>query len=161
VGQRSGNRRRPLRRPQQSDSPTGHPFVDRAFLGKVQTSLDAPRRWGDWRLTNAINYMDWLPFARELLVTGLPQGPILVDTTVRGSPEGGNRAQYVLNWNLRLSREIPLRLGAAELAADLSNLLNSANKIEESDLSGLDFNLRPADAVLPPGTLRLELRWHF
>ncbi|HTX39241.1 MAG TPA: hypothetical protein VME43_29655 [Bryobacteraceae bacterium] len=140
---------------------TGHPFMDRAFLGKMEATLPAPRRWGGWRLTNIVNYMDGLPFARELLVTGLPQGPFLVDTTVRGSPEGGNRAQYVLNWNLRLSREMPLRFGGLQIAAVVSNVLNNGNKIEESDLSGPQFNLRPAIALLPARTLRLELHWHF
>jgi hypothetical protein len=38
-------------------------------------------------------------FARQLLVTGLPQGPFLVATTVRGSPNGGNRAEHVTNCN--------------------------------------------------------------
>ncbi len=140
---------------------TGHPFVDRAFLGKIQAEFPAPRGWGGWRLTSTLNYLDGLPFARELLVTGLPQGPFLVDTTLRGSPEGGNRAQYVLNWNQRVSRDIRLPFGRLELTADLSNLLNSANKIVESDLSGPQFDLRPAVAVLPPRTLRLGLRWHF
>ncbi len=140
---------------------TGHPFFDRAFIGKFQTISQAPPRWGGWRLINTIVYMDGLPFARELLVTGLPQGPFLVDTTIRGSPEGGNRAQYVLNWNLRVERTFPLAFGGLELAADLINVLNNGNKVVESDLSGPLFNQRPAVALPPPRMLRLALAWRF
>ncbi len=140
---------------------TGHPFMDRAFVGKIQAALLAPAWLGGLRLTNTANYLDGLPFARELLVTGLPQGPFLLDTTLRGSPEGGNRAQYVLNWNLRISREIHLPFGRIELTAGLLNVLNNGNKIVESDLSGPQFNQRPALAIPPPRTLRLGLRWDF
>ena len=140
---------------------TGHPFVDRAFIGKIQAVFLAPGWLGGVRFTNTANYLDGLPFARELLVTGLPQGPFLVDTTLRGSPEGGNRAQYVLNWNLRVGREIHLSFGRVEIAADLLNVLNNGNKIVESDLSGPQFNQRPALALPPPRTIRLGLRWHF
>ena len=62
-------------------------------------------------MASVADYMDGLVFARQLLVTGLPQGPFLVATTVRGSPEGGNRAQYVINWNLRFSRQFGLPFG--------------------------------------------------
>jgi hypothetical protein len=140
---------------------TGHPFTDRAFVGKFQGVWEAPVWLGGLRFANAINYLDGLPFARQLLVRGLPQGPFLVGTTLRGSPEGGNRAQYVLNWNLRASREFPVRVGRLELVADLLNLLNNGDKIVESDLSGPLFDQRPALGLPPPRALRLGLRWHY
>jgi hypothetical protein len=56
-------------------------------------------------ISNKVGYMDGLPFARQLLVSGLPQGPFLVEATPHGSPGGGNRSEYALNWNLRVSRE--------------------------------------------------------
>jgi hypothetical protein len=140
---------------------TGHPFMDRAFLGKFQTVTMAPKWMGGVQLSNAINYLDGLPFARELLVTGLPQGPFLVDATIRGSPEGGTRAQHVLNWNLRASRDFDVGWGRLTLAADVLNVLNNGDKIVESDLSGPQFNERPAVAIPPPRTLRLSARWSF
>ena len=140
---------------------TGHPYMDRAFLGKFQAVLLAPEWLGSLHLTNTINYLDGLPFARESLITGLPQGPFLVSTTLRGSPEGGNRAQYVLNWNLRAAREFHLPFGRVTLAADLLNVLNNGNTIVQNDLSGPLFNQRPAIAIPPPRTLRLEGRWQF
>jgi hypothetical protein len=140
---------------------TGHPFMDHAFIGKFEAVLATPKRFGGLEFVNIVNYFDGLPFARELLVTGLPQGPFLIDTTLRGSPEGGNRAQYVLNWNLRITREFQMRFGHLKLAADMVNVLNNGNKIVESDLSGLLFNKRPALAIPPPRMLSLELAWRF
>ena len=139
----------------------GHPFMDRAFAGKFQAALHAPARFGGFEFLNLMNYFDGLPFARQLLVTELPQGPFLVNTTVRGSPEGGNRAQYVLNWNLRVARDVGLPLGRLALTADLLNVLNNGNKIVESDLSGPLFNQRPAVGFPPPRMLRLGMRWEF
>jgi hypothetical protein len=118
-------------------------------------------RLGGIQLSNAINYLDGLPFARELLVTGLPQGQFLVDATIHGSPEGGSRAQHVLNWNLRASRDFEAGRGRMTLAADVLNVLNNSDKIVESDLSGPRFNERPAIAIPPPRALRLSARWSF
>ncbi len=86
----------------------GRSFLDRAYVAKSQVVYRLP---GGIELTSVADYLDGLPFARQLLVTGLAQGPIVVATTVRGSPEGGNRSQYVANWNLRFSREFPLHTG--------------------------------------------------
>ena len=84
-------------------------FFDRAYVGKAQATYRLP--WGGIELATVADYMDGLAFARQLLVTGLPQGPFLVATTVRGSPEGGNRAEHVTNWNLRARREFRVPFG--------------------------------------------------
>ncbi len=139
----------------------GHPWMDRAFLGKFQTATLAPRWLGGIQLLNTVNYLDGLPFARQYLVTGLPQGPFLVNATIRGSPEGGSRAEHVLNWNLRASRDFEVPWGRITLAADLLNVLNNGDKIVESDLSGALFAERVAIAIPPPRTLRLTARWSF
>jgi hypothetical protein len=65
---------------------SGRQFFDRAYVGKAQFLGKLPRFLGSIDWENTVNYMDGAAFARELLVTGLPQGPILVDATVRGSP---------------------------------------------------------------------------
>jgi hypothetical protein len=105
--------------------------------------------------------MDGLPFARQLLVSGLAQGPFLVSTTVRGSPEGGNRAQYVLNWNLRVQREFPLHSGRITASADILNVMNAGQEIQQSDLSGQFFNSRLPVAIQPPRFVRLGLTYNF
>jgi hypothetical protein len=107
------------------------------------------------------NYADGLVFARQLLVTDLPQGPFLVGTTVRGSPEGGNRAEYAINWNVRLSRRFLLPFGSLGLFADILNVTNAGQKLQEIDLSGPSFNLRLPAEIQPPRFVRMGFSYNF
>jgi hypothetical protein len=140
---------------------TGRSFVDRAYVGKIQASYRLPSAWGGIDVASVADYMDGLVFARQLLVTGLPQGPFLVATTVRGSPEGGNRAQYLINWNLRLSRQFGLPVGKFAVSADVLNVTNAGQRLQEDDLSGPSFNLRLPVAIQPPRLVRLGFRYEF
>lgn len=136
-------------------------FMDRAYVGKVQAVYRLPAALGGIELAGVGNYTDGLVFARQLLVTGLAQGPLLVAATVRGSPEGGNRAHYMMNWNLRLERDFPLRFGNLAAAADILNLANAGRGIEQSDANGPLFNLRLPVEIQPPRFARFELRYDF
>ena len=140
---------------------SGRAFTDRAFTGKIEALYRLPARWGGVQISTVADYTDGLAFARMLLVTGLPQGPFLVATTPRGSPGGGNRAQHVENWNLRLSREWRLRYGRISAAADLLNVTNADLAIQQADLTGPAFNLRLPIAIEPPRFVRFELRYNF
>ena len=140
---------------------TGRSFVDRAYVGKIQASYRLPPAWGGIEVASVADYMDGLVFARQLLVTGLPQGPFLVATTVRGSPEGGNRAQYVINWNLRISREFRFPVGRLAATADLLNVTNAGERLQEDDLSGPSFNLRLPVAIQAPRFVRIGFRYEF
>jgi hypothetical protein len=91
----------------------------------------------------------------------LAQGPFLTATTVRGSPEGGNRAQYVLNWNLRVQRKFRLHSGRITASADVLNVVNAGQEIQQSDLSGPDFNSRLPVATQSPRFVRLALAYNF
>jgi hypothetical protein len=84
-----------------------------------------------------------------------------VDTTVRGSPEGGNRAEFVLNWNLRLARRFHLPFGQLITGFDLLNVTNVANRIQESYVSSKAFNERLPLAVQTPRILRISLQYQF
>ena len=139
----------------------GRSFVDRAYVGKVQVIYRLPPAWGGIEFASIANYMDGLVFARQLLVTGLPQGPFLVATTVRGSPEGGNRAQYVINWNLRLSRQFELPVGRLTALMDILNVTNFSQRLQENDLSSPSFNLRLPVALQPPRFVRVGIRYEF
>lgn len=112
-------------------------------------------------MASIATYLDGLAFARQLLVTGLPQGPFVVATTARGSPEGGNRAQYAINWNLRLSREFQFGGGRFTALADVFNVTNAAQRLQESDLSGPSFNLRLPVAIQPPRFARIGFQIEF
>ena len=120
-----------------------------------------PAALGGIEIASAVVYTDGLAFARQLLVTGLAQGPILAAATVRGSPEGGNRAQYVIDWNLRLLREFELPVGALAVSADILNVTNAAERIQESDVSSPSFILRLPVAIQEPRSVRLQLRYEF
>lgn len=139
----------------------GRSFVDRAYVGKIQASYRLPSAWSGIEVGNVADYMDGLVFARQLLVTSLPQGPFLVATTPRGSPGGGNRSEYVLNWNLRISRQFALPVGRFAATADILNLTNSAQRLQEDDLSGPSFNLRLPVAIQPSRFVRIGFRYEF
>jgi hypothetical protein len=140
---------------------SGRSYFDRGFVGKVQLMGRLPRAFGGLEWANMADYLDGLPFARRLLVTELPQGPFLVATTIRGSPEGGNRAEYVLDWNLRLSRVFLVPHGTLRLALDVLNVTNAGNRVEESDLSGPTFLERLPVAIEPPRFLRFGVNYRF
>jgi hypothetical protein len=136
-------------------------YVDRAYLGKLQAHYRLPPTLGRIEVASVADYTDGLPFARQILVTGFPQGPFLTPATVRGSPEGGNRAQYILNWNLRLKREFQARVGILALSADILNVMNASQEFAQSDLTGPDFNARLPIAIQPSRFVRLGLSYAF
>lgn len=137
----------------------GHDYLDRAYAGKVHASYRLP--WGGVELATVADYLDGLVFARQLLVTGLAQGPLLVATTIRGSPEGGNRAEHVTNWNLRVARQFRVARARITATADLMNVSNAGHAIQESDLTGHSFNLRLPVAIQAPRAARLGVRLEF
>jgi hypothetical protein len=137
---------------------SGRNYFDRGFAGKMQASYRLP-----WRieLSSSAIYFDGLPFAQQLLVTGLPQGPIVIGTTIRGNPGDGNRAEYVIDWNLRAQREFRLHFGKITGAVDVLNVTNAGQKIQESDLSGPNFLERLPVAIQEPRSLRFVIRYEF
>ena len=82
---------------------SGSPAMDRRFAGKVWVSFPTPRRFGKLEIMNTAVFIGGYPYARRLLVTGLAQGPFMVDATPRGASQG-YRADPVYDWNLRVSR---------------------------------------------------------
>jgi hypothetical protein len=147
--------------PNTSVNATGRIFIDRAYVGKVQAAYRLPASWGGFELANVAAYTDGLVFARRLLVTTLPQGPIVVPATVRGSPGGGNRAEYAVNWNLRISRHFVLTPGMLTIWADILNVTNARQRLQEIDLSSPSFNLRLPVAIEPSRFVLLGVRYEF
>jgi hypothetical protein len=147
--------------PNQTNPTLARSYVDRAYLGALQAAYRFPAVFGRLEVASIVNYLDGLPFARQLLVSGLAQGPFLISTTVRGSPEGGNRAQYVVNWNLHLGREFALKNGRLRIIADLLNVMNSAQAIQQSDLTGTSFNSRLPLSIQSARFARLGLTYSF
>jgi hypothetical protein len=140
---------------------TGRHFFDRAYVGKAQFTARLPKALGGLECSSVVNYMDGVVFGRRLLVTGMPQGPFLLNATVRGSPEGGHRAEYVLNWNMRVSRGFKLPKGSLAIATDLINVTNNGNRIQEVEASGPQFNQRLPIAIPPARFARISVRYGF
>ena len=120
--------------------------------------------WGI-ELAGIVDYLDGLVFARQLLVTGLDQGPIVMDATSRGTqlfnPLSGNRAEGVVNGNLRFERKFRLPVGTLEAVLDILNVANSGYKIQESEITGPSFNLRRPVEIQPARFARIQLHYAF
>jgi hypothetical protein len=141
---------------------SGRSFMDRAFLGKVQLVYRLPLAI---RLAAIIDYNDGLVFARQLLVTGLTQGPFVIDATHRGTilndPLSGNRAQGIINGNLRIEREFRVPHGSLNGAIDIFNVANSGYQLQQNETSGTSFNQRLPVEIQPPRFAQIELRYSF
>jgi hypothetical protein len=99
----------------------------------------------------------------------------VIDATSRGTdfsnPLSGNRAQAVINGNLRFGRTFRLpkgrlpkgRLpqGTLGAALEILNVANSGYRIQENDASGTAFNLRLPVEIQPARFARIELRYEF
>lgn len=140
---------------------SGRTFFDRAYAGKTFLYLRLPARRTGLEFASSTIYLDGLAFGRRLLVTSLPQGPFLASATVRGSPEGGHRTQYVLHWNLRIARAFSVRRTTLRPSLDVMNVLNRAHKLRELDLTGPRFYERLPVAIQPPRSLRLNMEVTF
>jgi hypothetical protein len=62
---------------------------------------------------------------------------------------------------LRIAREFRLRTGRTEITVNILNALNSAQRIQENDLSGPAFNLRLPVAIQSPHFVRIGFRYEF
>jgi hypothetical protein len=107
------------------------------------------------------SYWDGLPFGRRLMVEGLAQGPTVVLATPRGSPEGGHRTEFLVAFDLRLSREYELPPGKLRILADVFNLPNLGNNLRERDLTGPAFSARLPVAIQPARFVRLGVEYSF
>ena len=122
-------------------------FADRAFVSKLWADYRLPSAWGGLEIMGVADWLGGLAYARELLVTGLAQGPFLVTT-------GMNRAPYVFNSSLRIFREFRLPFGRIAPSVDILNVTNAGHAIQETTFSG------PV-AVQEPRVVRVQLRYDF
>ncbi|HXG32968.1 MAG TPA: hypothetical protein VNJ11_06365 [Bryobacteraceae bacterium] len=141
-----------LQDPNTSVNAAGRNFFDRAFSGRLTIRWEGP---AGFEVASAATYLDGLAFGRRLLVRDLAQGPLVVPATVRGSPEGGHRTQFLLNWDLRVSRAFSAGRARLRFHTEVFNVLNRAARLREDDVSGPRFNERLPLALQPPRFVRL------
>jgi hypothetical protein len=132
----------------------GRPALDPGYIGKVWAFFPTPKRWGKLEVLNSAVVIGGYPYARQLLVTGLAQGPFLIDATPRGEG-GGFRTDSVFQWNLRVSRAFELGKGTLRVSGDVFNVLNRASTLQVDGLEQLPT------AIQPPRFLRLAVSWGF
>lgn len=139
---------------------SGSPAMDRRFAGKVWVSYATPRSLGKLEIMNTAVFTGGYPYARRMLVTGLAQGPFMVDATARGT----SRTDPVNNWNLKISRSFEmhmLRKGTLRLSAEVFNLLNLDASLRVSDLTGPQFLRNLPLEIQPPRFARGGISWDF
>jgi hypothetical protein len=135
---------------------SGSPAMDRRFAAKVWLNYAAPRRFGKLEIMNTAVFVGGYPYARRLLVTGLAQGPFMVDATPRGGPQG-YRTDPVYDWNVRVSRTF---LGSLRVSAEFFNILNLGAVLRVNDLTGPQFQSLPLE-MQPPRFARVGISWEF
>ena len=126
----------------------GRLFFDRAYTLKV-AALWRPR---DWSFGAVANYQDGQPFARMIVVTGLPQGA----EAIAAFPRSLHRFTFTLTVDARAERALRVGKVLMAVAVEAFNLLDMKNEVEESVVSGPAF--RRVTAIQPPRSVRLGLR---
>jgi hypothetical protein len=136
---------------------SGRAFFDRAYIGRIHGWTT----WKGFEIGAAIQYFDGLAFGQRLLVQGMTQGPLVVHSTVRGSPEGGHRTEYVGTLDVRVARPVEVRGVVLRFVADVFNVTNSAKQLVECDIMDADFERRMPLMLQPPRIVRfgIELRY--
>jgi hypothetical protein len=136
---------------------SGRPALDRGFAAKAWVSFSTGRLLGKFDVINTAVVTGGYAYARRLLVSGLAQGPFMVDATPRGGPQG-DRTDAVYDWNLRISRTFRGRL---RISAEVFNLLNLGASLRVADLTGPQFLQNLPLEVQPPRFMRGGISWEF
>jgi hypothetical protein len=100
-------------------------------------------------------YQDGQPFARVVIAPGLNQGPEAVQAYDRGA----TRFTYTLTVDARIEKVFRVAGGRVAAAAEVFNLLNTANEIEENVVTAPSF--RSPVLNQPPRAIRLGFRVEF
>ncbi|MGE5347424.1 MAG: hypothetical protein ACM3JH_15825 [Acidithiobacillales bacterium] len=139
----------------------GRLYFDRAFIAQGTLAYSLP--WGFTAGTVA-KYWDGIPFGRELIVTGLPQGPFSVLATSRANDKLATqrfRTEHSLTLDLGIEKTFIVSGGRLTARIDVFNLLNLGNATWENDLSGDNFQDRVPLETMAPRVLRAGLRYDF
>jgi hypothetical protein len=146
----------------------GRTFFDRSYTLKGAAAYRFP--W-DMGASLVARYLDGQPFSRFVIAADLPQGPEAIEATPRGQVEGagamnaagqyivpsGHRFTFTLTVDARLEQGVRVRGHRLGLVAEVFNLLNTRNEVEEYAVGGPHF--RDVAAVQPPRTFRFGLRY--
>ena len=132
----------------------GRPDSDRAYGA---TLLVGRRLVGDLWLSTATRYLDGQPFAPIDVIETLPQGPVALMTTQRGTP--GPRHTFHMTTDARVAYLWRTKgQNAVSLVLDVFNLLGSGTEIAEDPRAGRE-TFRRALEMIPGRALLLTVGW--
>jgi hypothetical protein len=131
--------------------PANRLFGDRAYVGKWSGGF---RNANHFSVAGIVRYQDGQPFTR-VVVAELSTGPEMIEAYALG------RTRYTYAGTIDVRIEKGFSLGRSRLAvrADVFNLTNHKNEVEEDVVGGPAF--RRSTAVQPPITMRLGFRVDF
>ena len=132
----------------------GRPDNDRAYGATLLVGRALTR---DLWLSTATRYLDGQPFAQVDVVDALPQGPVAVMATQRGTP--GPRHTFHMTTDVRLSYLWRARArNTLSVMLDVFNLLGSGTEVVEDPRAGPE-TFRRALEMIPGRSLLLTLEW--
>ncbi|MGD0782998.1 MAG: hypothetical protein ABSA30_09105 [Candidatus Aminicenantales bacterium] len=132
----------------------GRMRFDRAYTIRVGGSLPLPL---GTRLGLVAKYYDGQPFAREIIVDGLNQGPLFI----MAHPRGVSRYEYNMTVDARLEKTIRIGSTVLRLLADVFNVLNQNLATEESAVTNAEYPLRFPIQIQSPRLFRAGLNFEF
>ena len=135
-------------------SARGRLRFDRGYTGRIGFAADLPL---GFRFGSVVKYWDGQPFARRIVVTGLPQGPFYVMAHYRGY----SRFEFNMNVDVRLEKPVALGRGILRLIVDGFNVTNFHLDTAENEWTGPEYPLRFATEIESPRVFRLGLRYEF
>jgi hypothetical protein len=136
---------------------SGHPAMDRGYAMKFSAVYQTSRRWGNLEIVNNGVFIGGYPYAPMMLVTSLDQGPLLVPTGPRGAND--DRADAVIDWNVRIARVVPVRHGRMRIMGDVYNVPDLASRLRVNDVLGAGY--RTPLSIQPPRSLRIGVAYEF
>ena len=114
-------------------------------------SYRLPQAWGGIETGQHSDYLDGLPSDENCWSRDCRRDRFWSHATPRGtSPQGGYRAERVVNWNLRLRRDFHVPGGRLSGALDILNVLDSDASLQENDITGPTFLLAVAGGGSAP-----------
>ncbi len=123
---------------------------DRGYTGRIGVDFMAP--FGI-RIGCVVKYYDGQPFARKIIVTGMNQGPFII----QAHPRGVARYEYNRTVDIRLEKALNFGQTKMRIILDAFNLLNRNLATEENEWTGPEFPLRFATEIQSPRVFRLGL----
>ena len=132
----------------------GRMRFDRAYTARIGGSAALPL---GTRLSLVAKYYDGQPFARLIIVDGLNQGPVFIQT----HPRGVSRYEYNMTVDARLEKSLRIGSTVLRLMVDVFNAFNQNQATEESAWTNAEFPLRFATRIQSPRLFRAGLNFEF